>query len=57
MVKGHPYQELSSRYGFVNAQSINKIHVFCKVMAMEKEFEVLRHASPERVYYSYSETL
>jgi len=57
VVKGHPYQELSSRYGFVNAQSINKIHVFCKVMAMEKEFEVLRHASPERVYYSYSETL
>jgi hypothetical protein len=57
VVKGHPYQKLSSRYGFVNAQFINKIHVFCKVMAMEKEFEVLRKSSPERVYYAYSETL
>ncbi len=61
IIKGHPYQILSKRYGFVDSRSSPYINFsytdkYTK-MSGESEIKFLKNIKPNQVYFGYAETV
>jgi len=55
VVRGHPYQEISSRNGFLDSHRTP--YITCQIIDAEKDFEVLKASSPSQVHFTHSDSL
>jgi hypothetical protein len=52
VVRGHPYQGLSSRAEFIDTTRTSNMHLFCDFNEAEREYEVLKSSPPSRVHFN-----
>ena len=55
VVRGHPYQRISSRFGFLDTSIVSKMVTFSNFYGNDKEHEVIRASSPSKIYLNFGD--
>ena len=52
VVKGHPYQRISSSFGFIDMSIIQKMVTYGNFEKIKKEYGELEKSSPDKIYFN-----
>ena len=52
VVKGHPYQRISSRFGFLDSSMISKMLTLCRFEQIESEYDLLKSSSSDKIFFN-----
>jgi len=55
VIKGHPYQNISKRFGFLDTSIISKMETIGRFKEIMNEYEKLKTVPPNKVYMNFGE--